>query len=290
MWPQCGPNPLRNSGWFELCAARFQPRLGIGIGSLADVVAQDGRHPRGDDMRIYRAAGLAGVTAAFVLAAATAAVAQTTSSTTAPTTTTTSLEPTTTTASLEPTTTTAQEPVPSPPTCQQLFAGPASQGYGEDVRPLGAPVGRSVRVRLSLDTGATSTDVRICVLVRSSRGGQMIASRTTGFSGPSEEGVLTVQLPAAIPPGSLVCAQAGLVLGFSTEDLEEPFEVAVSQTDRSCLTVPARPTGGSDGELPFTGPGRGVPLAAAATLALIGTGAALLRRFGRDSDEREPGS
>jgi hypothetical protein len=129
------------------------------------------------------------------------------------------------------------------------------------------------------------------VLVRSSRGGQMTASQPTGFSGPSLEQVLTIRFPAAIPPGSLVCAQAGLVVGYSNEeDLEAPFELFVGQTDRSCLRVPGVSTGGRDGELPFTGLGRGVPLTAAAALVLIGAGAGLLRRSGRDSDGHETAS
>jgi hypothetical protein len=238
-------------------------------------------------MRMFRVAGLAGVAAVLMATVASAAVAQTTTSTTASTTTSTSLEPSTTATSLEPTTTTtatsAEESASDLSACQQLFAQPADHSNEVDeITPVGPPVGRSLRVRIALTSGAIISRVHLCVLVRGSRGDQTITTRSWNIGG-SDNRVLTVLLPAEPWPGSQVCTQAFMEESFGNpEDPDAPGFFEVQHVDRNCITIPAVASGeGNEGELPFTGPGQGIPLEGAVGLALLGTGAALVRRFRR---------
>jgi hypothetical protein len=234
-------------------------------------------------MRMCRVAGLAGMTAVLMVATATTAGAQTTtSSTTTSTTTSTSLEPTTTATSLEPTTTaatSADESASDLAACKQLFAGRA--GPSDEITPVGPPVGRSLRLRIKLITGAFFGYAQLCVQVRGSSGDPTITTQTWGLSG-WEEGVRTVLLPAEPLPGSQVCTQAVLYLFFNDPDGGDFGWEEVQQTGRNCVTISAVASGeGNEGELPFTGPGRGLPFEGAVGLVLLGTGAALVRRFGR---------
>jgi hypothetical protein len=66
------------------------------------------------------------------------------------------------------------------------------------------------------------------------------------------------------------------------DDPDAPGFWEVFRTGRNCITISAVASGeGNEAALPFTGAGRGILLEGAVGLVLLGTGAALLRRFGR---------